>query len=175
MMESKNQTYKLERLAHIPITEKNSLYMNIDFMELCRGEHVSSTKEIGAVKLLGIAGACYRGSDKDKQLQRIPGTVFASKKELDEYLTMPEEAKQRDHCKLGKELKLSDAMISFENTSGIGEFSPTLGSPSRNATIVCLRASKKLSFNWSITGSSLARFNKDISTHNLSCGVEYSV
>jgi hypothetical protein len=87
---------------------------------------------------------------------------------------MLEEAKQRDHCKLAKELKLSDATISFHNTSGIGEFSPTLGSPSRNATIVSLWASEKLSFNWSIIGSSLARFNKHISTHNLSCGVEYS-
>jgi threonyl-tRNA synthetase len=106
MMESKNQTYKLERLADIPVGEEISLYTNGEFTDLCRGEHVSSTKEIGAVKLLGIAGAYYRGNEKNKQLQRISGTAFASKKELDEYLTMLEEAKQRDHRKLGKELKL---------------------------------------------------------------------
>jgi hypothetical protein len=143
-------------------------------MELCRGEHVNSMKEIGAGKLFGIAGAYDRGNEKNKQLQRISRTVFASKKELDEYLTMLEEAKQRDHCRLGNELKLSDATISFDNTSGIGEFSPTPGSPFRNAAIVSLGASKKLNFNWTITGSSLARFNTDISTHNLSCGIEYS-
>jgi hypothetical protein len=143
-------------------------------MELCRGEHVSSTKEIRAVKLLGIAGAYYCRNEKINSCNVFRGRYLRPKKEFDEYLTMLEEAKQRDHCKLGKELKLSDAMISFDNTSGIGEFSPTLGSPFRNAAIVSLGASKKLSFNWSSTGSSLARFNKDISTHNLSCGDEYS-
>ncbi|MDR2603399.1 MAG: threonine--tRNA ligase [Puniceicoccales bacterium] len=106
LMKSKNQTYKLERLADIPEGEEISLYTNGEFTDLCRGEHVNSTKEIGAIKLLGIAGAYYRGSEKNKQLQRISGTAFASKKELDEYLAMLEDAKMRDHRKLGKELKL---------------------------------------------------------------------
>jgi outer membrane autotransporter protein len=70
--------------------------------------------------------------------------------------------------------KHSDATASFDNNLGIGEFSPTLGSPSRNAAIVSIGASQKLNVNWSITGSYVARFNKDISTHNLSCGAEYS-
>ncbi|MDR1457459.1 MAG: threonine--tRNA ligase [Puniceicoccales bacterium] len=106
LMKSKNQTYKLERLADIPEGEEISLYTNGEFTDLCRGEHLNSTKEIGAVKLLSIAGAYYRGSEKNKQLQRISGTAFASKKELDEHLAMLEDAKKRDHRKLGKELKL---------------------------------------------------------------------
>ncbi|MDR0693162.1 MAG: threonine--tRNA ligase [Puniceicoccales bacterium] len=106
LMKSKNQTYKLERLADIPEGEEISLYTNGEFTDLCRGEHLNSTKEIGAVKLLNIAGAYYRGSEKNKQLQRISGTAFASKKELDEHLAMLEDAKKRDHRKLGKELKL---------------------------------------------------------------------
>ncbi|MDR2778781.1 MAG: threonine--tRNA ligase [Puniceicoccales bacterium] len=106
IMKSKNQTYKLARLADIPEGDEISLYVNGEFIDLCRGEHVNSTKEIGAIKLLSIAGAYYRGSEKNKQLQRISGTAFASKKELDEYLAMLEDAKKRDHRKLGKELKL---------------------------------------------------------------------
>ncbi|MDR2777000.1 MAG: threonine--tRNA ligase [Puniceicoccales bacterium] len=106
LMKSKNQPYKLERLADIPEGEEISLYTNGEFTDLCRGEHVNSTKEIGAIKLLSIAGAYYRGSEKNKQLQRISGTAFASKKELDKYLAMLEDAKKRDHRKLGKELKL---------------------------------------------------------------------
>ncbi|MDR1233143.1 MAG: threonine--tRNA ligase, partial [Puniceicoccales bacterium] len=106
LIKSKNQTYKLERLADVPEGEEISLYSNGKFTDLCRGEHVNSTKEIGAIKLLSIAGAYYRGSEKNKQLQRISGTAFASKKELDEHLAMLEDAKKRDHRKLGKELKL---------------------------------------------------------------------
>ncbi|MDR1173533.1 MAG: threonine--tRNA ligase [Puniceicoccales bacterium] len=106
LIKSKNQTYKLERLADVPEGEEISLYSNGEFTDLCRGEHVNSTKEIGAIKLLSIAGAYYRGSEKNKQLQRISGTAFASKKELDKHLAMLEDAKKRDHRKLGKELKL---------------------------------------------------------------------
>ncbi|MDR1401717.1 MAG: threonine--tRNA ligase [Puniceicoccales bacterium] len=106
MMKLRNQPYKLERLADIPEGEEISLYSNGEFVDLCRGEHINSTGEIGAIKLLGIAGAYYRGSEKNKQLQRISGTAFASQGELDEYLNALEEAKKRDHRKLGKELKL---------------------------------------------------------------------
>jgi threonyl-tRNA synthetase len=103
MIESKDQKYKLEWLTDIQIGEEISLYTNGEFANLCRGGHVNFTKEIGVVKLLGIAGGDYRGNKKNKQLQCISGTAFAFKKELDEYLTMLEEAKQRDHRKLGKE------------------------------------------------------------------------
>jgi threonyl-tRNA synthetase len=106
LMRSKKQSYKLERLADIPEGEEISLYANGEFIDLCRGPHVDSTEKIGAVKLLGIAGAYYRGNEKNKQLQRIFGTAFETKKDLDEYLAMLEEAKKRDHRKLGKELKL---------------------------------------------------------------------
>jgi threonyl-tRNA synthetase len=106
LMKSRNQPYKLERLADIPGGEDISLYANGEFVDLCRGEHINSTGEIGAIKLLGIAGAYYRGSEKNKQLQRISGTAFASQGELSAYLNALEEAKKRDHRKLGKELKL---------------------------------------------------------------------
>ncbi|MDR1595464.1 MAG: threonine--tRNA ligase [Puniceicoccales bacterium] len=106
LMASKSQTYKLERLADIPAEEDISLYANGEFIDLCRGPHVGSTDEIVAVKLLGIAGAYYRGNEKNKQLQRIYGTAFQSQRELEEHLLMLEEAKKRDHRKLGRELKL---------------------------------------------------------------------
>ena len=106
ILRSKGQNYKLERLADIPEGEDVSLYSNGDFVDLCRGPHVNATKEIGAFKLLSVAGAYYRGDEHNKQLQRIYGTAFASKKDLDDYLNMLEEAKKRDHRKLGKELKL---------------------------------------------------------------------
>jgi uncharacterized protein with beta-barrel porin domain len=70
--------------------------------------------------------------------------------------------------------KHSDARVSFDNITNIGEFSPILGYPSRDTAIVSLGASKKLNINWSITGSYVAKFNKDISIHNLSCGIKYS-
>lgn len=100
------QPYKLSRLEDIPEGEEISFYSNGEFTDLCRGGHVASTKEIKAIKLLSVAGAYYRGSEKNKQLQRISGTAFASQKDLDEYLNLLEEAKKRDHRKLGKDLKL---------------------------------------------------------------------
>jgi threonyl-tRNA synthetase len=103
---SKNQTYKLGRLADIPDGEDISFYTNGEFTDLCRGPHVASTDEIGAIKLLSIAGVYYRGDEKNKQLQRIYGTAFPSQGELDRHLQMLEEAKKRDHRKLGRELKL---------------------------------------------------------------------
>jgi threonyl-tRNA synthetase len=106
VMGAKDQPYKLERLADIPEGEEISLYTNGEFIDLCRGEHVKSTKEIGAIKLLGVSGAYYRGNEKNKQLQRISGTAFASQRELSDFLQMLEEAKKRDHRLLGKEMKL---------------------------------------------------------------------
>ena len=100
------ERYKLGRLADIPEGEKISFYQNGDFVDLCAGTHVRYTKQIKAFKLLSIAGAYHRGDEKNKQLQRIYGTAFASKDELAQYLNQIEQAKLRDHRKLGRELKL---------------------------------------------------------------------
>ncbi|HKB57573.1 MAG TPA: threonine--tRNA ligase, partial [Lacunisphaera sp.] len=100
------ERYKLGRLADIPEGEKISFYTNGEFSDLCAGTHVRYTKQIKAFKLLSIAGAYHRGDETNKQLQRIYGTAFPSKEELANYLTQLEQAKLRDHRKLGKELKL---------------------------------------------------------------------
>ena len=100
------ERYKLGRLADIPADEKISFYQNGEFIDLCAGTHVRYTAKLKAFKLLSIAGAYHRGSEKNKQLQRIYGTAFATKEELAQYLERQEQAKLRDHRKLGKELKL---------------------------------------------------------------------
>jgi threonyl-tRNA synthetase len=102
----KGQTFKLERLADIPEGETVSLYETGDFLDLCRGPHVEHSAQIGAVKLLSIAGSYFRGDEKNQMLQRIYGTAFASKEDLAAYLQGIEEAKKRDHRKLGAELEL---------------------------------------------------------------------
>jgi threonyl-tRNA synthetase len=100
------ERYKLGRLADIPEGEKISFYQNGEFMDLCAGTHVRYTSKLKAFKLLSIAGAYHRGDEKNKQLQRIYGTAFPTKEELANYLTQLEQAKLRDHRKLGKDLKL---------------------------------------------------------------------
>ena len=100
------ERFKLGRLADIPEGEKISFYTNGEFTDLCAGTHVRYTKQIKAFKLLSIAGAYHRGDETKQQLQRIYGTAFASKEELANYLTQLEQAKLRDHRKLGKDLKL---------------------------------------------------------------------
>jgi threonyl-tRNA synthetase len=100
------ERYKLGRLSDIPEGEKISFYQNGEFIDLCAGTHVRYTSKLKAFKLLSIAGAYHRGDEKNKQLQRIYGTAFPSKDELANYLTQIEQAKLRDHRKLGKELKL---------------------------------------------------------------------
>ena len=100
------ERYRLGRLNDIPEGEQVSFYQNGEFLDLCAGPHVNYTKKIKAFKLLSIAGAYHRGDEKNKQLQRIYGTAFPSKEELAEYLERLEQAKARDHRKLGKELKL---------------------------------------------------------------------
>ena len=99
-------TYKLGRLDDVPEGEQVSFYQNGEFIDLCAGPHVGYTKKIKAFKLLSIAGAYHRGDENNRQLQRIYGTAFPSKDELTEYLECLEQAKARDHRKLGKELKL---------------------------------------------------------------------
>ena len=100
------ERYKLGRLDDISEGETISFYQNGEFVDLCAGSHVGYTKKIKAIKLLSIAGAYHRGNGKNKQLQRIYGTAFPNKEELEAYLEQLEQAKQRDHRKLGKELGL---------------------------------------------------------------------
>jgi len=100
------ERYKLGRLDDIPEGEQVSFYRNGEFIDLCAGTHVNYTKKIKAFKLLHIAGAYHRGDEANKQLQRIYGTAFPSKEELADYLERLEQAKARDHRKLGRELRL---------------------------------------------------------------------
>jgi threonyl-tRNA synthetase len=105
LFSKKEETYKVELLKEIP-DETVSLYQQGDFIDLCRGPHIPSAGRIKAFKLTGIAGAYWRGDERNKMLQRIYGTAFFSQPELDAYLQFLENAKQRDHRKLGKELDL---------------------------------------------------------------------
>ncbi len=105
-LREKAQTYKLERLADIPAGENISFYECGAFADLCRGPHVEHSGQVGAVKVLSIAGSYFRGKETNPMLQRLYGTAYASQKELDAYLAAIEEAKKRDHRKLGKELDL---------------------------------------------------------------------
>ncbi len=98
--------FKIGNLADIPEGEDISLYRNGDFLDLCAGPHVMRTGNIGAFKLTSVASAYYKGDEKNPQLQRIYGTAFKNKTQMDEYFTMLEEAKKRDHRKLGRELEL---------------------------------------------------------------------
>jgi len=97
--------YKIDIVENIPPDEKISFYRNGDFIDLCAGPHVMRTGNIGAFKLTNVASAYYKGDEKNPQLQRVYGTAFKTKKELDDYFAMLEEAKKRDHRKLGKELE----------------------------------------------------------------------
>lgn len=107
IFEEKGESYKVELLNDMPAdVVEVSLYRQDGFTDLCRGPHIPSTGMIKAFKLTGVAGAYWRGDEKNKMLQRIYGTGFATEEELDNYLLMLEEAKRRDHRKLGKELDL---------------------------------------------------------------------
>ena len=103
---SEPSRYKLDIIEHIPEGETISLYRNGDFLDLCAGPHVMRTGNIGAFRLTNVASAYYKGDEKNAQLQRIYGTAFKTKKELDDYFAMLEEARKRDHRKLGKELEI---------------------------------------------------------------------
>jgi threonyl-tRNA synthetase len=98
--------YKLDIIENIPPGETISLYRNGEFIDLCAGPHVMRTGNIGAFKLTNVASAYYKGDEGNPQLQRVYGTAFKTRKELDHYFAMLEEAKKRDHRKLGKELEL---------------------------------------------------------------------
>ena len=103
-MEEKGEPYKVELIQDLPEDAVISFYRQGDFVDLCAGPHVPSTGRIKAFKLIQAAGAYWRGDEKNKMLQRIYGTAFTKKNELDEYITALEEAKKRDHNKLGREL-----------------------------------------------------------------------
>src|SRR5436309_9319651 len=98
--------FKLDIIENIPPDETISLYRNGDFIDLCAGPHVMRTGNIGAFKLTSVASAYYKGDEKNPQLQRVYGTAFKTKKELDDYFAMLEEGKKRDHRKLGRELEI---------------------------------------------------------------------
>ena len=106
LMEEKNEPYKVELINDLPEGEKISLYKQGDYVDLCRGPHIPSTKYVKAFKLTSVAGAYWRGNEKNKMLQRVYGVAFKDKTSLETYLHNLEEAKKRDHRKLGKELKL---------------------------------------------------------------------
>jgi threonyl-tRNA synthetase len=100
------ERYKLGRLEDIPEGDSISFYQNGEFRDLCAGSHVNYSKKIKAFKLLSVAGAYHRGDEKNKQLQRIYGTAFPNKAELADHLEKLEQAKARDHRKIGRDLKL---------------------------------------------------------------------
>lgn len=104
------EQYKIQIIEDLPADSKITLYKQGEFYDLCRGPHLPSTGKIKYFKLTSIAGAYWRGNEKNKMLTRIYGTAFAKKDEMDEYFRMIEEAKKRDHTKLGKELKLFSLM-----------------------------------------------------------------
>ncbi|KGM99608.1 threonine--tRNA ligase [Clostridium botulinum] len=107
-MKERNENYKVELIEDLPEDAVISFYEEGEFVDLCAGPHVPSTKEVKAIKLLSVAGAYWRGNENNKMLQRIYGTAFTKKADLEQYLHMLEEAKKRDHRKLGKELGLFD-------------------------------------------------------------------
>jgi threonyl-tRNA synthetase len=103
---SEPSKFKLDIIENIPPDEKISLYRSGDFIDLCAGPHVKGTGDIAAFRLTNVASAYYKGDERNPQLQRVYGTAFKTKKELDDYFAMLQEAKKRDHRKLGKELEL---------------------------------------------------------------------
>ena len=113
-MEQEKESYKLELIQNLPDGEKISFYKQGDYAEFCAGPHISNTCQIKAFKLLSVAGAYWRGDEKNKMLTRIYGISFPKAAELEEYLYMLEEARLRDHRKLGKELGLF--MLAEEGT-----------------------------------------------------------
>lgn len=102
----KDEPYKVELINDLPEGEEISFYKQGDFTDLCAGPHLMSTGKVKAIKLLASSGAYWRGSEKNKMLQRIYGVSFPKASQLEEHLALLEEAKQRDHRKIGKQLDL---------------------------------------------------------------------
>ncbi len=120
LMTERNEPYKVELISEIEDGEVLSFYKQGDFVDFCRGPHLMSTSKIGAFKLLQITGAYFRGSEKNKMLTRIYGCVFAEKSALKEYLEMLEQAKLRDHNKIGREMKI------FTTDENVGQGLPLI-------------------------------------------------
>ena len=106
LMKEKDEPYKAELINDLPEGEVISFYKQGDFVDLCKGPHIPSTGAVKAIKLLSVAGAYWRGNEKNKMLQRIYGISFPKASQLEEYIALLEEAKQRDHRKIGKDLEL---------------------------------------------------------------------
>jgi len=106
LMEEKGEPYKVELINDLPEDEELSFFKQGDFVDLCAGPHVTYTSAVKAFKLTSVAGAYWRGSEKNKMLTRIYGTAFSAKPDLEEYLARIEEAKKRDHRRIGKEMGL---------------------------------------------------------------------
>jgi len=106
LMESRNEPYKVELIEALDDSEVISFYRQGEYVDLCAGPHLLNTKQVKAFKLTAIAGAYWHGDEKNKMLARIYGTAFTKQVELDEHFARLEEAKRRDHRKLGKELEL---------------------------------------------------------------------
>ena len=121
LMEEKGEPYKVELINDLPEDSIISFYKQGDFTDLCAGPHLPSTGAVKALKIQSVAGAYWRGNEKNKMLQRVYATAFPKQKELDEYLAMLEEAKKRDHRKIGKEM---DLFAIYEEGPGFPFFMP---------------------------------------------------
>ncbi|MEJ2580706.1 MAG: threonine--tRNA ligase, partial [Acidobacteriota bacterium] len=135
VMTERGEDIKLVRLDAIPEGETITLYSHGPFLDLCRGPHVQRTSQIGAVRLLEASGAYFRGDERNEMLQRIYGTAFATKKELDAYFARLEELKRRDHRRLGRELDL----FSFHQVAPASPFFHPRGALVYNALIELMR------------------------------------
>ena len=120
-MQERNEDYKVELINDLPEDAVISFYKQGDFVDLCAGPHMESTGQIKAVKLMSVAGAYWRGDEHNKMLQRVYGTCFPTQEELDEYINRLEEAKKRDHRKIGKEM---DLFAIYEEGPGFPFFMP---------------------------------------------------
>ena len=140
--EAMDETYKVEIISELPEGEIISAYSQGEFIDLCRGPHLPSTSRAGAFKLLSVAGAYWRGSEKNKMLSRIYGTAFADKKQLNKYLHLLEEAKKRDHRRLGKEL----GWFSFHDEAPANAFFHAKGTTIYNAILGFVRESNTRHF-----------------------------
>ncbi|TLS39158.1 threonine--tRNA ligase [Pseudalkalibacillus caeni] len=145
MYEEIGDDLKLELLEDIPAGEKITIYRQGEFFDLCRGPHVPSTGKIKAFKLLSVAGAYWRGDSENKMLQRIYGTAFPKQSQVEEYLKLLEEAKERDHRKLGKELKLFT--ISQEVGQGLPIWLPKGATIRRTIERYIVDLEEKLGYN----------------------------
>jgi threonyl-tRNA synthetase len=137
--EAMNETYKVEIISALPEGEIISAYEQGEFVDLCRGPHIPSTKRAGVFKLLSVAGAYWRGDEKNRMLSRIYGTAFADKKALNKYLHLLEEAKKRDHRRLGKEL----GWFSFHDDAPANAFFHAKGTTIYNGIMDFVRESNK--------------------------------